>query len=377
MDPVSADTSELQPDWDLTPGQSPVFFWGTALVLLAFLITGIVRWRKQRALYLSARDSTRVDSVLAPGRRVVEGVVQHEQGEAVAVRVEIDQLGHESENSGSWSHRWTEIGRTVHARPFLLRHASGQTIRVEPTQDVLLIDEMDGVVLIDLTHRKRVAELVLGERVFVDGLLSLDHTPQAAGGGYRGGRGFVLRAPPSELMLLSSEPMGERFRRRARILGGLALMAGTLLAILPLINVDCLLLQFLGKRGEATVTRLVHQKGEDSDGNETNSYYAFLQADELRVKRTEEVSAAGYVKLKEGQRAPIRYVPSIPTLAELGPDATASGFRTMGFVFPIGGLLLLHLLGLRHTREWYEKKLIETGSGRLKEEWDRMMASRS
>jgi len=43
----------------------------------------------------------------------------------------------------------------------------------------------------------------------------------------------------------------------------------------------------------------------------------------------------------------------------------------MGFLFPIAGLLLLHAFGLESTRAWYEQKLNESGSGTLKDEWDK------
>jgi hypothetical protein len=366
---MAADTSELQPDWDLTPAQSPVFFGVPAVLLLGVLLAALPLWRRARARYRQARDSVSPDALLAPGVRVVEGVVEYDRGAELAVRVEVEQLGQESESSGTWSHSWTEVGRAVTVRPFLLKHASGQRIRVEPTQDVQLIDEMDGLVLVDLSHRKRVAELVPGEHVFAEGLLSLETVSHEAGG-YRGGRGLVLRAPPHARLLLSSEPMGARFQRQARVHAVHGWVAAGLLLLLPVVNFDYVALAALGKVGEATITSLTVKESEDSDGNKTRTGYATLEAPALRVKRKEQVSGPGYDKLKALQRAPIRYVPGVPWLAELGPDPTASGFRTLAFWLASIALLIVYRLKVVRSRAWYDFKVVNTGAGTLQEYWE-------
>ena len=368
------DTSELQPDWDLTPGQSPFFFGIPLILLLVIAAIALPRWRKHRSLFLQARDSVSPEAMLSPGACVIEGVVEYERDAALAVRVELEQVGEESEHSGSWSHSWTEVGRSVQVHPFLLKHASGQTIRVEPTSEVLLIDEMDGVVMVDLTHRTRVAELVPGERVFAEGVLSQDSGARGAGP-YRSGKGWVLRAPASRPMLLSSEPMGERFLRRAELHRRHGLLAAFLLLMLPLFNIDYVLLVCRGRVGEATVTNLVFKQNKDSEGSGRNYGYADLEAPELGIRRTETVSEEGFRKLKKGKRAPIRYVPGVPWLAELGPDPTASGFRTLGFLAASIVLLIVYRLRVGAMRAWYEFKVINTGSGTLQEHWDSVMSS--
>src|SRR6185369_6868987 len=123
------------------------------------------------------------------------GHVALAEGAARAVRVEVEQAGTESESSGVWSHEWTEVSRRVFVEPFYVVDAAGRRTRVEPRDDVLLVDSMNGKILVNLTRRIRTAELTPGEEVWASGELTAALDPEGATSGYRDAAGLVLRAP--------------------------------------------------------------------------------------------------------------------------------------------------------------------------------------
>ena len=184
--------------------------------LLAVAAYALSRWLRERRAAARADASFNPDVGLVPGRAIVLGTVEREQGANVAVRVELEMEGTEHESSGSWSFKWTEKDRRVRVHPFYLRHASGARIRVEPDDNVMLVDAMDGVVKVNLTKRLRVAELMPDEKVFAIGELKYAQDPEAQTRGYRGrAEGYLLVPPRRGRMLLASEPLGARFARRA------------------------------------------------------------------------------------------------------------------------------------------------------------------
>jgi hypothetical protein len=342
------------------------------LILLAMLVVlgilGALRWvRRARAAELSFRPG----APLQPGDAVIHGTVERSASGDVAVRVEIDQEGSESESSGSWSTSWKERRRFVRVSPFYIRHASGPRIRVEPTHAVQLVDAMDGVIRVNLAKRVRVAELTPGEKVFAVGELRHDLDPEGQGGGYRGGQhGLVMRP-----QLLSTEPLGARFRRRAgrhrAFLYGLFFMA-----LAPYVFfIPYLASYYNGVQGRAVVTDLKHIEETDSDGT-THTYRVFMTLTEptslpggLLLKRSfsDDVDHDFFVKLKTGMVLPARATFGVITSTHLGPGATFHAGLTLLLLGPVLLLAIIYGITIVQPTAWYEGKLNEGESGRLKE----------
>lgn len=333
--------------------------------LLVVAAVALRRWRRRHRAAARAEASFDPGAARVPGETILMGTVEREQGASVAVRVELEQEGSEWENSGIWVHEWTETSRKVHVHPFYLRHASGLRLRVEPDGDVLLVDEMNGVIRLDLTRRVRVAELLPGERIFAVGELRRARDAEAAvwRGGYREeNEGFVLVPPRGSRMLLSSEPLGERFARRAAFHGWwgvVALVAAIAVNILtaPVIA-RCLL-------GEAVDARVAHlRRYEESDGD-SRAIIMAVGADGFVF--TGDVSAYEVTGVDEGDTIEVRHVPwwDFATVIDSGSIPNVTGYLALALF----GFIALNYWARRYTtRPWYEKeKLIERVSGKLTE----------
>jgi hypothetical protein len=339
-------------------------FFVDIVATVGLLVVAAVALRlslRQRRAAAQADASFQPDAALVPGEAVVLGTVEREQGASVAVRVEIEQEGSESENSGIWSYRWTETNRKIHVHPFYLRHGSGGRIRVEPGEDVMLVDEMDGVIKVDLTRRIRVAELLPGAKVFAVGELRRAPDPEAPTAGYRQrSEGTLLVPPRGRRMLLSSEPLGKRFARRAAFH-----LRWAVLAAVAALGFNALFASFharrwLGETVEVRVTLVQHYESSDDDDH---FEVTMLGPDHLIF--SDEVSRRDFSRLHAGDKLQARYVPLWRSATAIGPDATASSGAYLAVPL-LGVLALVYGLRARSTRPWYErKKLVEKGDGRL------------
>lgn len=366
---VSPFVGDISPDDYMNPLASAVVVYGVFLALpLVLILITLLRHRHHRRQAARAEAAYRSDVLLAPGPATVFGKVEYAREADHAVRVEVEQKGTEQESTGNWSHSWTEKDRRVKVHPFYLRHASGQRVRVEPHREALLVDTMDGVIRVNLTQRVRTAELTPDEKVFASGVLHEDLDPEAmAGGGYRDApRGLVLRPPRSGRMLLSTEPLGRRFNKRAELhhLFARVFLAAVLLYQLALLPYH--LRVVAADTVHAPVVGLRHYTTKDDEGD-TVDHHEVKLALPGKVVFTDEVTRELYRSLAVGSRLPVRRSPIWPSyLSNVGSGAAAYGGAAA-----IGGLIWFLLLGgylLMVTRKrWYEGKLSEGGPGRLQE----------
>lgn len=309
---------------------------------------------------------------LVRGPAVLFGAVEHALGEEHAVRLEVDQRGTEHENSGVWHTKWTEVSRRVQVAPFYLRLASGARVRVEPTEKVSLVDDMDGVIRVDITRRTRSAELIPGEETYAVGELVEGFDPEADGGGYRGSpHGLVLRPPRGRAMSLSSRPLDERFARWTRFDGTAAafvLLAGMAVQLIWLPFHDRL---WNGQTIEATITKLRHFTTKDSEGDTVHHYEVAARAPGLTSHLEDEVDHDDFKQLKQGQKLPWRIVPGRLDHSAVGPEATASGLSLLALLF-LPMVLITFFVARRGRRPWYEEDAVEeTESGRIEESMKR------
>ncbi|WP_437573487.1 hypothetical protein [Sorangium sp. So ce887] len=328
--------------------------------LLALAAKALRASLRERRAAAQADASFNPGVALAPGEAVVKGTVEREQGADVAVRVEVEQEGSETESSGVWSHEWSETDRKVRVHPFYLRHASGVRIRVEPGEDVQLVDALDGMILVDRKKRVRVAELVPDEQVFAVGELRRAPDPEAPTQGYRGvAQGYLLVPPPWRPMLLSSEPLGQRFARRAAFHLRWAVVAAVAALAFNAAFAPFHARLWLGETVDVGVTDL---KKRESGDDETHFDVSMRTAGGVAL--SDEASHTDFVRLRGVQRIKARYVPSWPSASTLGPDVTVHSAAFVAVPL-LGALALAYVLRTHSSRPWYDKKLVEQGSGKL------------
>jgi hypothetical protein len=292
---------------------------------------------------------------------VVSGLVELAHDETVAARVEVEQEGSETESSGTWHTRWTERNRTVTMRPFYVSHPEGR-VRVEPEDRAFLVDAMDGIILVNTTHRTRFAELSPGERVFAVGWLEQGQDPENRSDYRSGGRGWVLRAPPGEDLLLSSEPLHERYVRRACAQALVALIATVLLAVFC-----ASVCTYVARvtRG-VTVIGTVEDRSTSTDSDDNVSYQLTVVL-ERGVTLQLDSNQATYEAAVPGTQVPVRDVPSWQDATVLGEGPTLNvGIPLVGALL-VALMLLARFLIRRAFSTWYEAKVVDSLSGRLDE----------
>lgn len=208
---------DLSPDGDLGPILSfvlMVFVFVFLALLLAKLVKEIRRLREEAR---AADRATERHMELAEGPGVVQGSVEFDDDAEYAVIMEIRQRGSERRRGkGGTTHHWVEVERRCFAQPFWIRHASGQRVRVEPGQDVELVDRLDITVHDEARKRFRIAELSEGEHVVARGTLELSLPGESKNYRETGPRMWLLVQGERARLHLSAERLGDHRRRVAK-----------------------------------------------------------------------------------------------------------------------------------------------------------------
>lgn len=351
---MPGDVVQLVASKDLFTGLSAaVFAYGVHLAapaaygLLTFVELLVFARRARRA---DARWME--DAPLRPGEAVLRGAVELAPGHDAALRVEIDQVGTESKGKNGWSQTWRETARRVHAHPFFLHDRRGPRVRVEPDQRAMLIDGLDRVERADVARRTKIAELSPGEEIYALGELVL--APET-GGAYRGGGdALVLRPPRRGRMLVSSEPLGERYRSAppARATG--SSRSASTCSSSPWRTSGTTRARW-GRAEIGVVEESVARTGKNARCAVTvrrpngETFEDTLAHRECR-------------RLPRGTRVPVVAIPGSPWFAHVGQ---VTGIHAASGILGTIALLFLVLLHRLPSRPWYERPLVETSSGRL------------
>jgi hypothetical protein len=360
MTPVVVDASSAG---HMGPLLSAILAVLAAAAFAAVWIGALVRAARAAALArAAARSAKDAGAPLAPGPAVIAGPVEMAKDETIAVKVEIDQEGTEGESSGSYSFSWTEKNRVVTMRPFYVGHASGARVRVEPMGRAYLVDAMDGMIVVSTTRRTRHAELSPGEHVFAVGDLQRAHDPETPPAGYRdAAQGWVLRPRPGEDMLLSSEPLEKRFLRRAsaqRVIAWLALAA----------NVAALAFwspYFARLAWSRAATGTVLSRHE-SVSDDSESWSLDVRLPDGRTFDA-DVPKETYNAVAEGSLVPVRDVPDHPWATAVGMETGAHVLALILSIMLFVPVAVASVLLRRRYEAWYERPLVDSGSGRLEE----------
>lgn len=358
------------------PGHFPGFVSLVLVVLTSLVIAGtaifartLARRYRYRA-FVAERSVSAPDEPLAVGFRVLTGDVETD-GPEPALVVAIEQAGTEASNKGNWSTTWTEVRRTVDARPFYLALPSGERVRVEPDAKTFLVDDLDVSERRTLDRRTRAATLTAGERATVAGLLTRGFNPRANETGYRHAEGgFILVPPEGDRMIVSAEPLPDRHLRRAK-----AHQHASILLVIVFVAVGTILFgsyavrAATAKPGVTTSLRAYETYQKTKNGRVTLYMVEYdASAGETTAHDTEEVSYGLYQAVRD------RQVKSLPAFVVDRNTAWLGGSRVpmlpmwrFGVAFGAFGLsLLIYRLLVATSLAWYEQdKVVDSEKGRL------------
>lgn len=383
---MQADVLTIYPDGYLPPGPALVANIVTLGGALALFLFTLALHRRARSAKRRAddREERAKSATLAAGPALLHGEVELAEGSELAVRLAITQWGHDSSKVTqdaltrqpveTWSHAWLEHERETIAEPFYLRIGSGERVRVEPGASPRLVDGLDETEWLGPGRRVRIANLQAGEGVFAEGVLARARDPEAdvQGAGYRTAarEGWVLR-PGRAPMLLSTKGLGERHQTDANrhvisIVMATFALGFAAIAVVPwneLRSAEDLQAQVVERDTWTT---------SDGEGHTQTHYRVRVEVDDERAEGTyamgrviaEEVDAADYGRVHEGDHVWVRWLASHPTKSRIARGPVQS---TIAF-----GIIFLGLLSVvaRHvyvwrTPVWYDRKLHERGVGPL------------
>jgi hypothetical protein len=340
------------------------------LVSLLVVALGCFRQAALRARAARAAEAKSEHRGLRPGFAVVHGRVETDDGEP-AVRVAIRQRGRTYQAKGGVRHVWAEFDRQIVARSFFLRLASEERVKVEPGDDVLFVD------LLSTTEqsaaqatRVRTAELTSKDSAYAVGRL---FPPRPAVAYRSADEGFCLRPAEGERMLISTEPLEDRYLRRAAFHRAWLLACLSAFVFVNALVFEpywCALLFAEPITASAVDTRTWTTRGKHGPVSHyqvvstgTVDGHAFrLASDTNRTYYTEVHDSLS----KGSVEVPLLVSPPQPYAAVLGTRPALSVVR--GFVswFALLGLSVGYALSSRRARPWYErKKVVDTGSGSL------------
>ncbi|HEY1956776.1 MAG TPA: hypothetical protein VGH28_14250 [Polyangiaceae bacterium] len=273
-----------------------------------------------------------------------------------AVRAIVEQEGTEAERSGSWSVTWTERSRKIEVKPFSVRHASGERVRVEPGRDTKLAAPLGATERTSLSRRKRIAAVATGTDVWVTGILGRELDREAAGA-YRGGKGWVMRPRRQEPMVIATQAPEAALSKRARAGATFGVYFAILFGVMLLAqgSYDALLLT--GVPATAVVTEKSHRDGEPHLAVEVSGPRG------ARFKDGWDVTSASFDATQKGDSFPC-IASVVSATSQPGAERRASGVST--FIPGVIWLILILVARVLSSRAWHEgETVIETESGRL------------
>ncbi len=334
------------------------------LGLLGLLGTALRRMMRFGDEAAKAEQAMERDSVLSAGPAIVVGVVETARDSDETVTVEISQFGEETENSGSWSHSWKERDRRVRVAPFYLRRPSGDRIRIEPTKEVFLVDDMDGHILVNQTERIRFAKLVPNEEVVAKGILRQDFDPESTSQAYRDApRGWVMsgsgRGRP---LFISSEPLAARFERMRSFHYRAAWWFFAFFLAMQAVHCSHHARILTGESDLAEIVKRYTYITTDDDDVET-THYALKVTTRWGGSYTSDISRDVYFDVQEGMRIPINHAGE--SRVQLGGRPTMHIFAVCFAALILVLLALFYRYRIRAKRPWYSSKVQNKGSGRL------------
>ncbi|MFT5356030.1 MAG: hypothetical protein ACI9KE_003252 [Polyangiales bacterium] len=352
---------------DFGPALSAVLMlvlFGFVGLVLYRLIANIRRLRRDAQ---QADDAVRENTTLVEGAGFVVGTVEFDEDADYAVVVEIRQRGKEYRPKRRNPRRakpgikqsWTEVERRCFAQPFWIRHSSGERVRVEPGQDVELVDHLN-VTVHDKSHERiRIAELLAGERVVAKGSLQLSAPTRGANYREAGPRTWLLLKSAQSPLQLSSKGLGDDHRRRAAVYFKRAVFGWAPWALL----LGLFFTPHIARLSVGQVTAVtIESKREVPSKDEF--YVSYLYNGFTRSARVDE---ADWAELDAGEELAYLELEGWPALGQLGSTSALSwGSVFLAFAVALVYGLYIVLLPVKLSKEWHSvKKFSEGKRGKL------------
>lgn len=358
---------DYHPNDHIDPPFSHIWVWGITGVLTYCMIRSILYRVQSNRMASEADASIDPNAILAPGARFVSGKVEYARDEAQAISVHIKQEGSETKTKNGYTHRWTEVDRSIQARPFYVRRSNGERVRIEPGENPLLVDKPDQIQKTRKNLRTRIAALTPGEDVIVQGELTKGADVESADGGdYRHvSQGWVMRPANGQRMEVSAEKLGDRHRKRAKSFRQTAWAMVWILGFIHLLFVYYDIRFFGGEDTCATVQRKDIVVTTNSKGQRTNHYTVYLHVDEPHPELlSDTLDRSDWNQVEPGAVLAFHYVAARPTMSAVG---TSTSTNVMTIIFAaIAGLVGISIYAATLSyRRWYEGRLDDTGSGPL------------
>jgi len=357
----------------LSPAASSIVVFllgGLVFAVVLTIAATLLSWHLQRARL--ARESVRTEKPPVAGPAVIAGTVSLEDASPYAVRVEIFQHGKEWQSKGAWYTTWKETSRRIDSRPFHLVTASGARIRVEPGQDVFLVDALDRETHPTQEERVMAAELSPGERVTISGVMVWARDPNVAPVSYRAqtGKALVLRPPRAEPMLISSEPLEARHLRHAKIHKRMVVITALAWVVFHAAAFGYYdLLSWFGDVEQARVERTTTwiTRGKNSKTQHYGIEAKHRGADGNWREVDDEVSFEAYNHFRQNPDATVPFRVYEPLgIACVGMRPTIAKGTALFAVVVNLGLIIAYIAQARAALQWYERRrLVQTVPGRL------------
>ncbi len=352
---------------------------GTTLCLcIGFLGAGVAgviayAWLRAGALARSQAEEhallvERAGRALSAGpSRVVEGRVDVDGRDDVAVEIDIVQQVRDVTNKSSRSHQWREVSRTVRAAPFYLVRDDGVSVYVEPTDDVLVVDSLETAYPMNRPRaRIRSADVRRGERFFAYGDL-VQGLHARAREGYRDELGWILRRPRTDRMLLATEAIRDRYKARISFLRASAFwLTLAFLAFHGMVTLPFVVASLFGTvtLAEATGagTYLTHNKGR------TTTHYVLSAHTAEGLTLKSDVSRAVYDEYRSARPNGAVEVPILQTAGwdratYLGAEPSVNSAGTVLGVITAAFALLFLAFAYPTTLAWYDRKKLHEPGG--------------
>ncbi len=352
---------EYVPVGDLSPmASTAVVFVVGVLAHGAFAIfTRTLARRSRYRAWVTEQSAIDPSRPLAVGYATLTGDVESEgEGEVVAMRVQQGLAGSDAGGRRIWS----EVRRTVEARPFYLALASGERVRVEPGTRVVAVDDLGDATYTGPWARTRSTLVKAGQRVTVAGILRRGFNPRARDGGYRHAEdGFVVTPPDDGPLVVSSTPLADRHLARAAVHAAFARWG--IVAFLLVHTVAFGGWELLALTGRTETADLVHVRSAGGRPRIAYTIPARPARGRAPVVRAESTTRDVASQL---DRATSGTVPVLVTpfgTAQVNPGRVPRTPTWSAVVASVGLalLVLMHLRKARQATPWYERRrIVET-----------------
>ena len=340
-----------------------VLGFGLGLAILGLALRALQLAARQRHEHEFREERAARPLFEGPGR-VVHGTVDvDDAADPVAVAVDIEQLVRNVQGKSTFTQVWTEVARRVRARPFYVRTQDGVDVRVEPSSDVLVVDDLESVYPRDMPARRvREASVKRGEVIHVYGDLHRGAHPRPGGAATRDGVGFTLRPPSRGRMLLASSAIEARYSARVKALFFSAALLAPLWAVATVLTAVPYVGATLGRLETGTVIR--HGIRDTTSKGHTTHHYEITARSKSGVVIEDEVPEATYDAIAGAPMSRPVVIPVRPGGGGvLGARASFSSvwlvFGTVSFL--LGGFLVWAIVQAKYP--WYDKKKIVESRG--------------